>query len=318
MKKIFIWSIAFSFLFSFIYTNQALAKDLSIKDLINLLILIDVIPHDKIPAVNDFLANLDKTDSTHDSIRPDRPIPHKPVPDIEIVIPDELEKAKIPDVNVVFENKLRGPAEYQAAADDCKNSGLRLPTWDELISSKANPEQMLVDYGPTNEGRMWSGQYCGYRDYAAHSTAWRGIPDYASDGRDPRAVSYWNNCTEDNGEHFYQCVVESDQTVEKSLSLKSEAVATSTFNYLVTAVPGISRLSLTLSCDKTKVSVSAKGGWTCGDILNFDFGTTQNFTFPNVTYTLINSAENQTIGVSAVGYLDDEKIGSDKDAITIN
>jgi len=48
--------------------KQASASDLSIRDFVNLLIIIGVIPADKIPAVNAFLATLDN--STHSTTTP--------------------------------------------------------------------------------------------------------------------------------------------------------------------------------------------------------------------------------------------------------
>ena len=66
MKKYFLPAlIALVLLFGGTFTvNTALAKSMSIKDFVNLLILIGVIPTDRIAAVNAVVANLGAATST--------------------------------------------------------------------------------------------------------------------------------------------------------------------------------------------------------------------------------------------------------------
>ncbi len=105
---------------------------------------------------------------------------------------------------------------------------------------------------------------------------------------------------------------------ENIINLTSEQTATSTYTYSLHVDSVIDRLALLINCDKSKVSVRAKGGWTCGDKLTFAFMQTKNFTFPNVKLALDPGVtEPQKIEVTVIGYLNDNEIGRDIDIVTI-
>jgi hypothetical protein len=142
-----------------------------------------------------------------------------------------------------LEQKLRGPARYAKAAADCKADGMRLPTWEESINANINPSQFLTTYGTTygkgEDQRTWTSTYCGYEDYNAYATSWRGIPDFARDGRDVNAQYSGNNCTGTSGQrHYYQCVLDDQASIKiisptagTTLTSKNLTVSGSCSNY---------------------------------------------------------------------------------------
>ena len=186
----------------------ASAKELSIRDLINLLILIDVIPESKRAAVNAFLASIDDNGNDHPVVIDNGRVGSE-------WTAEEGRRAynDLPDISADLENKLRGPAVHEVAARACKAEGKRLPNWNEVISKKVNPTKFLTKYGDASQ-RLWTNVNCAPGHYA---TAWKGIPNWVKDALDIRAKDSWNNCTQDYAPQYYQCV-DDDSVSEENLT----------------------------------------------------------------------------------------------------
>ena len=204
MKKYIVSMLAVSVMLmgiTFVPKN-ALASDLSIRDLIKILIIIGVIPQDKISTVNAFLASVDSNSSNADNeITP--PVSHLPVVKIN---PPAYQFDFSLNSGVSLEQKLRGPATHTQAEKDCKADGMRLPTWEEAISDKLNPSQFLTEHN-NNEKRIWTNVYCNYIGNDAYATSWSGIPNIVKSGKDTNSYYYQNNCTDNDYKESYQCVV---------------------------------------------------------------------------------------------------------------
>lgn len=187
MKKYFTRSFLATFIVSlalsasvFIPTVRAQAQTTSMCQLVDMLIIIGVIPAEKIDAARAAMGC-----ANYFNVRSG----------------DQLG---------LLEQVLRGPATYHVANWDCKTSGTRLPTWEEAVNRDVNPGDYLSEYGNIDSERLWTQTEC----FQGYGTSWKGIPNSVATGRDLTSNYVENNCTPTNHKHYYQCVANDATEIE--------------------------------------------------------------------------------------------------------
>lgn len=301
-------------------SSKAQAAELSIRDLINLLILIDVIPQSKVSAVNAFLKSLDEKE-----------VVTKPEQNTYIDVPVTIFTIPtLPTSNSSLEKKLRGPGTYSQAFNSCKADGMRLPNWTEAISTNINPSKFLTTYGTSygqdpDSQRFWTSTSCGFG--GAHASGWKGIPDVVKNGQDVRAANYWDNCSGDQEIHYYQCVdsgdpviVDDEPVVEQNYSVNLTSVSKSdfknSFDYNISSNTLFDKIVLRAACDSSEIEISAKAGMNCNVDNIILFNPTKSFSYP-VIFKTKSFNKQSTVGMSVVAYYNGVKIGGDKDAVNV-